>query len=104
MCFVAWLFVAFATPNFATSNAAGLPDGPGKATVAKVCSGCHPAEIVATHRDTKDGWEVVVRNMVDKGANGTDDEFDTIIDYLATHFPKSSGAKSGDKDSTAKDH
>ena len=31
--------------------------------------------------------------MVEKGANGTDDEFNTIIDYLATHFPKDGGAK-----------
>jgi cytochrome c5 len=68
--------------------AAQLPDGPGKATTQKICSGCHAAEIVLGHRDTKAGWERVVSNMVDKGANGTDDEFNAIIDYLATYLPK----------------
>jgi hypothetical protein len=31
--------------------------------------------------------------MVDRGANGTDDEFNTIIDYLATNFPKDFNAQ-----------
>lgn len=78
---------------FAGPNTGQLPDGPGKATVQKICSGCHPAEIVLGHRDTKDGWETIVSNMVEKGANGTDDEFNTIIDYLAAHFPKKSDTK-----------
>ncbi|MGC2661051.1 MAG: cytochrome c [Bryobacteraceae bacterium] len=76
-------------------KAAQLPDGPGKETVQKICSGCHAPEIVLGHRDTKDGWEAIVSSMVDKGANGTDDEFNTIIDYLAAHFPKNSDSKSG---------
>ena len=79
-----------------TGLAAGtqLPDGAGKAIVQKVCSGCHAPEIVMGRHETKEGWEQIVSSMVDKGANGTDDEFNTIIDYLATNFPKSnSGAK-----------
>jgi mono/diheme cytochrome c family protein len=82
--------VAFAGPN-----AAQLPEGPGKATVQKICSGCHAPEIVLGRSDTKQGWEQIVNNMVEKGANGTDDEFNTIIDYLAAHFPKNSDTKSG---------
>lgn len=85
---------------FAASNASQLPDGPGKATVEKICSGCHAAEIVLGHRDTRDGWEQIVSNMVDKGANGTDAEFNTIIDYLSLHFPKKSDAASAADQST----
>ena len=70
-----------------------LPDGPGKATVQKICSGCHAPEIVVGRHESKDGWVQIVSNMVDKGANGTDDEFNQIIDYLATHFGKSTEAK-----------
>ncbi len=81
-------------PAFGASNSPQLPDGPGKATVQKICSGCHAAEIVLGRRDTREGWEQLVSSMADKGANGTDDEFNTVIDYLATHFPKDSGAKS----------
>ena len=68
-------------------SAAGLPEGAGKATTQKVCGGCHAPEIVLGRHDTKEGWEQLVSNMVEKGANGTDSEFDTIIDYLAKNFP-----------------
>jgi cytochrome c5 len=87
---------------FAEANASQLPDGPGKATVQKICSGCHAPEIVLGRRDTKQGWEQVVSSMVDKGANGTDDEFNTIIDYLAAHFPPKSDAKSSGNESGTK--
>jgi cytochrome c5 len=65
-----------------------LPDGPGKATTQKICSGCHAAEIVMGRHETRDGWEQIVGKMVSNGANGTDDEFNEVIDYLATHFKK----------------
>lgn len=80
--------LALAAPAFAATKAPQLPDGPGKAEVQKICGGCHAPEIVLGHRDTKEGWAVIVSNMVDKGANGTDAEFNKIIDYLAAHFPK----------------
>ncbi|MGH9581753.1 MAG: hypothetical protein ACRD4O_02315 [Bryobacteraceae bacterium] len=90
---LASVFFLLGSPAFAGSNPRRLPDGPGKATVERICSGCHPAEIVLGRRDTKEGWAQLVSDMVDKGANGTDDEFNTIIDYLAAHFPKNSASK-----------
>ena len=78
----------------ASSGASQLPDGPGKETMQKICSGCHAPEIVVGRHETKDGWSQIVGSMVEKGANGTDDEFNTIIDYLATHFPKKDDSKS----------
>lgn len=96
--------VLFLTGNaaFAEARASQLPDGPGKETVQKICSGCHAPEIVLGRRDTKQGWEQVVSNMVDKGANGTDEEFNTIIDYLAAHFPPKSDSKSSPNESGTK--
>jgi competence protein ComEA len=35
---------------------------------------------------TKDRWAKVVDEMVSRGATGTDDEVDEVVDYLATHF------------------
>ena len=64
-----------------------LPDGQGKATVQKICSGCHAPEIVLGKHETKERWAEIVTDMVSKGANGTDDEFNEIIGYLAAHFP-----------------
>lgn len=90
--------VFFLGTNLAFADSkSSLPDGPGKETMQKICSGCHAPEIVLGRRDTKEGWAVVVSNMVDKGANGTDAEFNTIIDYLAAHFPKDSGSKAAGK-------
>ena len=76
----------------ATASAAPLPEGPGKATMQKVCSGCHAPEIVTGRRETKETWEQIVGDMVNKGANGTDDEFNQIIDYLAANFSKKAEA------------
>ncbi len=87
------IFLLTGNLAFAQANASQLPDGPGKTTTQKICSGCHAPEIVLGHRDTKQGWAQIVSSMVDKGANGTDDEFNTIIDYLSTHFPKTEAKK-----------
>jgi cytochrome c5 len=86
--------------NLAIAQKSQLPDGPGKATMQKICSGCHAPEIVLGRRDTKEGWAQVVSSMVDRGANGTDDEFNAIIDYLAANFPKDASAKQSDNTSS----
>ena len=71
-----------------------LPDGPGKDVVERVCSACHGPEIVMTKRLTKDGWSQVVDDMIQRGAQGSDDDFAQIVDYLAVNFsPQSNAAK-----------
>ena len=94
-CFCFALGLAVINRAQAGANISQLPDGPGKATMQKICSGCHAPEIVMGRHETKDGWEKIVGNMVNQGANGTDDEFNEIIDYLAAHFAKKTDAKSG---------
>jgi competence protein ComEA len=74
-----------ATPLFSQDK---LPAGPGKEALVKVCQGCHPTEIVAAKRHTREEWETVITNMVNAGATGTDAEFNQIADYLAEHFAK----------------
>jgi competence protein ComEA len=59
-----------------------LPDGPGKETMLRICGSCHGAEIVLGKRLTRDGWSQIVMNMIQRGAQGTDDEFADIVDYL----------------------
>ena len=71
----------------AQNKAQQLPEGQGKATTQKICGGCHAPEIVFGKHESKERWAQIVMDMVNKGANGTDDEFNEIIDYLATHFP-----------------
>ncbi|MGH9609610.1 MAG: hypothetical protein ACRD34_08025 [Bryobacteraceae bacterium] len=99
---LASVFFLCGGPSFASSKASQLPPGPGRKTVEVICSGCHPATIVLGRRDSKQGWALLVSDMVNKGATGTDAEFNTIIDYLAKHFPKNSDSKPAAKHSGSK--
>jgi competence protein ComEA len=74
---------ALAASAFAQSP---LPDAPGKELTVNVCGQCHSAEIVASIRLTREGWQETIANMVQLGATATDAEHATILDYLSTHF------------------
>ncbi len=63
-----------------------LPDGPGKDVTVRVCGACHDAGVVATYRDSKDDWQPIVDDMRGRGADGTDADFQTIVNYLAHYF------------------
>jgi competence protein ComEA len=63
-----------------------LPDAKGKAVVEKVCSVCHEPTAVGKYRKSKEDWQAVIDDMVTRGADATDQEFDTVIDYLAKCF------------------
>jgi competence protein ComEA len=64
----------------------GLPDGPGKDVMVKVCGPCHEARRAASVRLTRDGWAAVIDSMQKRGARVSDEEFPIVLDYLATHF------------------
>jgi competence protein ComEA len=51
-----------------------------------MCSSCHAVEIITGLRKTRNRWANTVDMMVSRGAVGTQDEIDQVIDYLATHF------------------
>jgi competence protein ComEA len=65
-----------------------LPEGQGKKLVERICNECHGPENYIKKRLTKDGWEKVMQDMIEKGAQGTDAEFDIVVEYLAKNFPK----------------
>jgi competence ComEA-like helix-hairpin-helix protein len=72
-----------------------LPEGRGKAEFSRICSQCHAITIVTKLRNSEDGWSGVVDDMVSRGAQGTDDEFNRVVKYLAAHFgPDSPGGAS----------
>lgn len=74
---------ALASSAFAQSV---LPDGAGKDVTVKVCGQCHAAEIVASVRLTREGWQETIAAMVQQGATATDKELETILEYVSTHF------------------
>lgn len=64
-----------------------LPDGAGKDTLIKVCGQCHsPDNVIANGRD-RAAWEEEITKMAGFGAQGTDEEFTAILDYLVKNFP-----------------
>jgi competence protein ComEA len=70
----------------AVASGQTLPDGAGKAVTEKMCMPCHGLENVAKARLTKDRWAKEVDDMVARGATGTDEEIDQVINYLAANF------------------
>jgi len=63
-----------------------LPSGPGKELVETRCTACHDLGRIATTKRTKDDWELIVNNMVARGATATPDEVRTILSYLVAQF------------------
>ena len=72
----------------AADASASLPDGEGKATVVASCTKCHGTSNFTSIRMNRQGWEEEVKSMRDKGAVGTDDDFNKVIDYLTRTFPR----------------
>ncbi|HTB14232.1 MAG TPA: helix-hairpin-helix domain-containing protein [Bryobacteraceae bacterium] len=68
------------------SLAQELPDSPGKAEVLKICQGCHDLDTVTVENRTKDAWKKTVAKMGERGADGTAEEFEAIVSYLAKNF------------------
>ena len=63
-----------------------LPDGPGKDQMIKVCGVCHEPQRAASIRLTRDGWESTIGDMIARGAKGSDEDFQAILDYLSKNF------------------
>ncbi len=63
-----------------------LPEGPGREATVKICGQCHAAETVASVRLTRDGWQATIAAMVQQGAKASEQELETILEYVATHF------------------
>ncbi|MCX7282159.1 MAG: type II secretion system protein GspK [Alphaproteobacteria bacterium] len=53
-----------------------------EAAVVKVCAGCHGMQLVMDTPRDYDAWHDTVQKMIDRGARGTPEEFDLVMDYL----------------------
>jgi competence ComEA-like helix-hairpin-helix protein len=93
-----FLWLCLAAPVLA-QTAQNLPAGKGKAEFTRVCGQCHGVEVVVRNSASPDGWAAIVDDMVSKGAQGTDDDFELVTKYLATNFgPKTNINKASDKE------
>jgi mono/diheme cytochrome c family protein len=85
---IAKLAAALGFLLIAPAPAEDLPEGAGKEIVMKVCTVCHDTEHFTTKRRTKDEWNDTVDTMAKRGAQASDEDFDTIVAYLAKNFGK----------------
>lgn len=60
----------------------GLPAGPGHDTFVRVCSACHPPDIVLDKRLSRAGWDEMIQRMIGRGARPTEAEAVEILNYL----------------------
>ena len=74
----------------ASAQALALPPGPGKVTTEKVCGACHGAELMIGRQESRETWGAIVDDMMQRGAQGTQDELYEVVEYLSTNFSKTS--------------
>ena len=55
-------------------------------TYMRVCSLCHDGQRILSNRRTRDQWGEVIDKMVERGAQGSDDDFAAVLEYLVTHY------------------
>ena len=58
---------------------------PGDAPAAafkRVCSSCHDSDRILATRRTRTQWEEIIEKMIDRGAEGTTEDFTTAEEYL----------------------
>lgn len=66
---------------------AQMPEGKGKEIVAAKCGTCHPLTRVTETRNSREGWQTTVQQMVSAFSTSlTPDEITVVTDYLATNF------------------
>lgn len=58
-----------------------------KQTFQRVCIDCHGMEMVEGQHYSRDVWQETVDQMVRRGAKASDDDVQTIVDYLAATYP-----------------
>lgn len=56
------------------------------AIYTRTCSLCHDAQRILSNRRTRDQWSEVIDKMVERGAQGSDDDFNAVLEYLVSHY------------------
>ena len=88
----AWAVSALlsASPSGQTpaSPALSATDDPGAELFVQTCNRCHDGARITAIRRTKAEWEDVITKMIEKGAQGSEDDFQTVFGYLRRHYGK----------------
>ena len=74
------------TTSGSAAKSSKFPDGPGKAALLKVCGDCHGPESAVAELKTRDEWNKTLDEMAANGAQGSDEEWNQILEYLDKNF------------------
>ncbi len=78
-----------------------LPEGHGKDVVMRACVKCHNLKVITTKRASEEEWATSVDNMINRGAELSDDEADEVINYLSKNFGPAESDKKQQPDSSS---
>jgi competence ComEA-like helix-hairpin-helix protein len=79
------------------SDANSLPPGAGQAIVQQKCVSCHAVKVITAKKASRQQWSTTVDQMITRGADVSDDDVETLIDYLAKNFGPATGQAGADK-------
>ncbi|MGI4746797.1 MAG: hypothetical protein ACRYFY_12260 [Janthinobacterium lividum] len=74
-----------AKPTIAES-VAQLPKAPALNVINDKCSACHSVSTVFGQRRSPNDWAATVQLMVDRGADLSPDEVDSVVGYLSSNY------------------
>jgi competence protein ComEA len=76
------------TSTATQSPAPAAADDPAAPLFAETCGKCHDAARITAMRRTSADWEDIIKKMIEKGAPGTEKDFEVVYDYLLRHYGK----------------
>jgi competence protein ComEA len=59
-----------------------LPDAPGKAVLTAMCTTCHGTDVITDAPRTVPSWVDTILSMKDFGAQGSEDDWKAVTDYI----------------------
>lgn len=77
------LTVILVAPVFAQDD---LPEAEGKAVTARICTGCHGAEMFSGYHKSADDWDRTITTMTEKGLSISDADYAVVLDYLSKNL------------------
>lgn len=72
--------------DYLTESYGPIPDGAGKDIVLNVCTQCHDLKRIKTGRRSPEEWKETLDSMRNEGAMLSDEDYATVLGYLARNF------------------
>jgi len=63
-----------------------LPEAPGKAVLTTMCTSCHGTDVITDAPRTVPSWVDTVLSMKDFGAQGSDEDWKAVTDYIVVNL------------------